>query len=129
MVYRAADPHLERYVAIKVLKMHLVSGPTTTFLQRFEREAHLLAHLQHPNIVPIIDYGILPNHSPYLVMPFLTGGALKACTGRPMPYTEAARLLAPVADALAYAHRVGIIHRDIKPANILLTESWRPNAG
>ena len=59
-------------------------------------------------------------------MEYLPGGSLKKLTGRAMPYQEAVRLLAPVADALAYAHKNGVVHRDVKPANILLTGEGKP---
>ena len=71
------------------------------------------------------DYGEY-NGMPYLVMPYLPGGTLKQLAGKPMPYDQAARLLAPVARALEAAHQKNLIHRDIKPANILLTEGGQP---
>jgi serine/threonine-protein kinase len=84
-----------------------------------------MARLLHPNIVQVMDYGEHEG-SPYLIMPYLPGGTLKALTGTPMDYRRAASLLIPIADALAYAHNQGIIHRDIKPANILITASGTP---
>ena len=73
----------------------------------------------------IIDYGE-QDDTPYLVMPFYPAGTLKQSLGKPMPPVEAARLLAPVARALAYAHQQGILHRDVKPSNILITGSGEP---
>ena len=131
VVYRAFDSLLDRQVAIKVLKLYQIgrrASPAATqgFLKRFEREAHALARLQHPNIVPIIDYGSAGENYPYLVMPLLLGGTLADKVGRPMHFAKAAQFLAPVAAALAYAHRLGMLHRDIKPNNILLAESGDP---
>jgi serine/threonine protein kinase len=122
-VYKAFDTRLERYVAIKVIltqKQH-----ADRFLKRFEREARALAQLTHSNIVGIIDYGEYEG-SPYLVMEYLPSGTLKHRLGKPIPYQEASRVLAPIARALAYAHEQKIIHRDVKPANILITHSGEP---
>jgi eukaryotic-like serine/threonine-protein kinase len=125
-VFRAWDTRLERDVALKVIRREeFGEAHLARLLKRFEREAKALARLTHPNIVGVIDYGEYQG-SPYLVMPFIPGGTLKDKTGIPMPYPEAARLLAPVADALSYAHGEGVIHRDVKPSNILLTASGKP---
>ena len=123
-VYKAFDTRLERNVAIKVIlpgKQH-----SEKFLKRFEREAKALAGLSHPNIVGVIDYGE-QDGMPYLVMEYIPGGTLKhKLTGNPMPWQEAAKLLIPIARALAYAHENKIIHRDVKPSNILITQSGEP---
>ena len=84
-----------------------------------------MAQLSHPNIAKVTDYGVHKG-IPFLVMEYLPGGTLKKYLGKPMPYQQAARLLLPVADALAYAHSKGIIHRDVKPTNILLSETDQP---
>jgi serine/threonine protein kinase len=128
VVYRARDLHIDRLVAVKVLRLVQigVSSATKGFIDRFEREAQALARLQHPNIVPIIDFGSAGTQYPYLVMPLLTGGTLRDKTASSMPFKQAAHLLAPIARALAYAHSIGIIHRDVKPTNILFTESGEP---
>ena len=126
VVYKAFDTRLESYVAVKFIRKERVPPEALDqMLQRFEREAKALARLTHPNIVKVIDFG---SHEdwPYLVMPFLPSGTLKQHLGEPIPYPRAARLLAPVARALAYAHGLGILHRDVKPANILITESGEP---
>lgn len=126
-VYKAYDMRLEANVAIKFIRTDKLGHQTDSMIrQRFEREARLLAHLTHPNIVKIIDYGEYRTQ-PYLVMPYLSGGTLKQMlTGTPMPYQTAAKILLPVARALYSAHQQGMIHRDVKPSNILLTDSGEP---
>jgi serine/threonine protein kinase len=123
VVYKAFDTRLERAVALKVIRTERMDD--SQFLGRFEREARALAKLTHPNIVHINDYG---EHKglPYLVMDFIPAGTLKERIGAPIPWAEAAWFLAPVARALEYAHKQGIIHRDIKPSNILVTDSGQP---
>lgn len=123
IVYKAYDNHLDRAVAIKVILPGYEQSDK--FIKRFEREAQSLARLAHPNIVRVMDYGS-HNGLPYLVMEYLPGGTLKQKTGQPIPWREAARILAPIARALACAHQQGILHRDIKPSNILITHSGEP---
>ena len=122
-VYRAFDSRLDRDVAVKVIRTE--SEHDDTFLKRFEREAKALAQLNHPHIVHVNDYGE-QNGIHYLVMDYLPGGTLKEKMGRPLPYREAAALLAPIARALEYAHQQKMIHRDVKPGNILLLRSNYP---
>lgn len=122
-VFKAHDTRLERDVAIKIIRTDTLD--TEQFLARFEREAKALAKLQHPNIVNVIDYGDHEN-VPYLVMEYISGGTLKDRFGQQASFREAAAILAPIARALEFAHKKGIIHRDIKPQNILITESGDP---
>jgi serine/threonine protein kinase len=123
VVYKARDARLDRMVAVKIiLKGRIRADDLAPLLERFDREARALAHLSHPNIVKVHDYGNY-NGVPYFVMEFLAGGTLSSRMTQPMPWAEAAKLLAPIARALQYAHQRGIIHRDVKPANILLTET------
>ena len=125
-VYKAFDSTLERNVAIKIIRSDAIVGDEQAqFLVRFQREARALAQLDHPYILKVLDYGEQAG-IPYLVMPFVEGGTLKEKMGRPMPYREAAALLAPIARALEYAHQLKIIHRDVKPANILISRSGAP---
>ncbi len=119
-VYKAFDRRLDREVAIKVILPGFKHSQE--FLKRFEREAKVVAQLTHPNIVSVIDYGT-EKDTLYLVMEFISGGNLKDLLGKPIPWQQAAKSLAPVARALEYAHQEKIIHRDIKPANILVTKS------
>jgi serine/threonine protein kinase len=125
-VYRAYDPRLERHVAMKFIRGDTLNPAILDKLhKRFEREAKVLALLDHPHIVAIIEYGEY-DHIPYLVMPLMAGGTLRSVMGMPMGYADAAQWLLPIAQALAYAHRRKIIHRDIKPSNILLTATQEP---
>ena len=126
VVYRAYDTHLERDVAIKVIRTDMIgSAMLDQMLKRFEREAKSLAKMKHRDILNIFDYGKFED-APYLVMEYLPGGTLKELTGSPIPYQDAAKILLPVARALEYAHKKGVLHRDVKPANILITEEGEP---
>src|SRR5690349_1269645 len=125
-VYRARHLRLtNRHAAVKVLPSSLANEPD--FLRRFEQEAISAASLDHPNILPVWDYGE-QDGQPYLAMPLVTGGSLKELLEKQgsLSPAEAEQYLAPIADALDYAHDRGIIHRDVKPANILLREDGRP---
>jgi len=125
-VYKAYDTHLEREVAIKVIRRDAFPpNQLDLILKRFEREAKSLGRLSHPNIVGVIDYGEHEG-SPYLVMVYLPGGTLKDRLGKPMPWREAVQLILPIAYALEYVHDHNIINRDVKPSNILLTEKGQP---
>jgi len=126
VVYRAYDTHLDCDVAIKFIRTDmLMVGELEVALKRFQIEARKTARLIHPNIVRVMDYGE-HNGKPYLVMVYLPGGTLKKILGHPVPVIESARLLAPIARALEYAHQQSVIHRDVKPANILLTDAGQP---
>jgi serine/threonine-protein kinase len=105
-VYRARDPRLNRDVAIKI--------SIADFSERFEREAKVIAQLNHPHICQIYDVG--PN---YLVMEFLEGRQLNG----PLPLDKALRYAGQIADALDDAHSKGITHRDLKPSNILVIKT------
>jgi len=118
-VFKALDPKLDRFVAIKVLSESWRQDPS--FLARFEREAKVLASLNHPNIVSIFDFGEVDGRS-FAVMELLEGRTLReAIKAGPLPLAQAAGIGAEVARGLSAAHRAGIIHRDLKPENIFLT--------
>jgi serine/threonine-protein kinase len=120
-VFKAYHPNLDRYVAIKVLHPAFKQDPQ--FLERFTREARVVAMLDHPNIVPVFDYAD-HNGQSYLVMKFIEGETLKAVLDRGWPSKEQIlSIVQSVGSALTYAHSQGVLHRDIKPSNILLTES------
>lgn len=126
VVYKAYDTRLERDVALKVIRADdIPKSQHARFLKRFEREAKAQARFMHPNIVQVFDYGE-HDGAPYLVMAYLPGGTLKAKTGTPLKYWEATGILAPIADALDYAHRRDVLHRDVKPSNILMGEEGDP---
>ena len=119
-VYKAYQPSMERYVAVKVLPRHMASSEE--FLNRFRREAKLLAQLQHPHILPVFDYGEADGY-PYIVMPFVQSGTLSELLHkRPQSLPEVRRIMLQLGDALSYAHTRGMIHRDIKPSNVLIDE-------
>jgi serine/threonine protein kinase len=125
-VYKARDTHLERDVAIKIIRREAFPpDQLEIILKRFEREAKSLGGLSHPNIVGVIDYGEYEG-SPYLVMVYLRGGTLKDRLGMPMPWRDAVRLVIPIARALEYTHEHNIINRDVKPSNVLMTEKGQP---
>jgi serine/threonine-protein kinase len=118
-VYKAYHAALDRYVAIKVL--HPAFLEDSNFLARFQREARLVAKLDHPNIVPIFDYAEHEGR-PYLVMKFIEGETLKArLTHGPVEPGEIGHVAEAVGSALTYAHKRSILHRDIKPSNVLLS--------
>ena len=120
-VYRARQLSINRVVAVKVLPRHLLHDPG--FFERFEREVDVIAHLEHPHILPIYDYG-KADDVPYIAMRYLAGGSLAQLIRRGQPPLEDLdRPFTQVAQALDYAHRQGIIHRDIKPGNIMLDEA------
>jgi len=119
-VYKAYHPATERYVALKVLPRQLAKDPQ--FVSRFQREAKLLAQLQHPHILPVFDYGQAEGYT-YIVMPFVTGGTLAdELQGEPLPLPKIRQITTQIAEALNYAHERGLIHRDIKPSNVLIDE-------
>jgi len=127
-VYKAYQPNLDRYVALKL--MHSFLAADQDFIARFEREAKNVAALRHPNIVQVYDFDV-QNGTPYMVMEYIEGGTLKshledlAKQGQNLPITEAVRIVHEVGKALSYAHSHQMIHRDVKPANVLMEVGGR----
>lgn len=122
-VYRATDPRLQRDVAIKVLRDDAAPDPEQS--ARFEREARLLASLNHPNIATIHGVEEL-GESRAIVMELVNGPSLAELIARgPIPIEATARIASQVADGLASAHARGIVHRDLKPSNVLVTADER----
>ncbi len=129
-VYRAYHAKLRRNVAIKVLSAGL--SHEDKYARRFYREAYTVAGLQHSNIVPIFDYGVLED-TRFLVMPLLTGGTLIDRIERKSPMgntlvtlPDIALFLHQLAGALQYAHDTGVVHRDIKPSNVIFDMHGTP---
>lgn len=128
-VYLGRHATLQRAVAIKVLNNQYADNPE--LLDRFQREARVIAMLRHPNIVQVYDFDTIEGH-PYLIMEYVPGTSLsaqmRAMHARHerlnLPLID--KLITPVAAALQYAHERGVIHRDIKPGNILLTSPSQP---
>lgn len=118
VVYKAYQPSLDRYVAIKVLPAFFARTPG--YLERFHREAKAMARLSHPHVVEVLDYG-QQDDTTYLVMMYLNGGSLRDRLGQPLPLETIVRWMEQICSGLAYAHEQGVVHRDIKPGNILFT--------
>jgi len=119
-VYLARDPRFKRDVAIKVLPRQFTNDEM--FRIRFEREAQMIAALDHQAIVPVYDYGEQEGQ-PYLVMRYMMGGSLSERLKQgPIPLAEVTPILERIASALDRAHQMGIIHRDLKPGNILFDQ-------
>lgn len=117
-VYKAYHAALDRYVALKAL--HPAFNEDPNFEARFQREARLVAKLEHPHIVPVYDYAE-EDGRPYLVMKYIEGDTLKARLLKgPLTSEEINNVVDSVGSALAHAHKQGILHRDIKPSNVLI---------
>ncbi|RPJ23946.1 MAG: serine/threonine protein kinase [Chloroflexi bacterium] len=124
-VYRAYDPRFEREVAVKVLPSELLHADPQ-FRLRFEREAKIIAQLEHTAIVPVYDVGEADGQ-PYFVMRYMNGGSLsERIKAGGLTIEDAARILGAIAPGLDEAHSKGIVHRDIKPSNILFDKRGNP---
>jgi serine/threonine protein kinase/formylglycine-generating enzyme required for sulfatase activity len=125
LVYLALDPQLQRRVAIKVPHRTLITGFNDA--EPYLAEARIVASLDHPNIVPVLDVGGTAESPCYIVSKFIEGSTLKEkLVGGNLTIAESIGLVATVAEALHYAHSKGVFHRDIKPGNILLDTSGMP---
>jgi serine/threonine protein kinase len=120
-VYQARDTRLNRTVAIKILPDALAAD--SQFRERFDREARTISQLDHPHICALYDVGE-QRGTAYLVMQYLEGETLadRLAIGA-MPLDHALQVAIQIADALATAHKAGIVHRDVKPGNIMLTKA------
>ena len=122
-VYKARQPRLDRFVALKILAPEKQND--LQFAERFEREARALARLNHPNIVTVFDFGEVSGQF-YLLMEFVDGLTLRQLlqAGKIAP-AEALNIVPKICEALQFAHEQGIVHRDIKPENILMDKQGR----
>ncbi len=120
-VYRARDTRLDRSVAIKILPAHFSADPARKL--RFEREAKTVSALNHPNICSLFDVGS-QDGTDFLVMECIEGESLADRLAKgPLPTAQVLKIGTEIADALANAHRCGVVHRDLKPGNIMLTKT------
>jgi serine/threonine protein kinase/formylglycine-generating enzyme required for sulfatase activity len=121
IVYKAKDSVLGRYVAIKVLHPALLVDPG--FIERFRHEARVAALLDHPNIVPVYDFGQEDGRY-FLVMAYMPGGSLSTLieNAAPMPAERVIKITKEIGAGLSYSHASNIIHRDLKPSNILFDD-------
>jgi WD40 repeat protein len=125
VVYRAHDPTLNRVVALKLMVAGQFAGERE--VKRFRSEAQAAARLDHPNIVPIYEFGELEGH-PFLSMRFVDGTDLAdQLAGKPMDGRRIAQLMSTLARAIHYAHQRGVLHRDLKPANVLIDAAGQPH--
>lgn len=123
VVYRAKEMDSGEIVAIKVLSPYIAQEPR--FKARFDREVGLLSQMNHPNIVPILNYGEEQGNT-YIVMPYYSGGTLQDLIDRDyMDLREVGKVLEDIAAGLDHAHLHGIVHRDIKPSNIVIDSDGR----
>ena len=130
-VFLAEDTRLHRTVAVKVLRSDLARD--SSFQERFRREAHSAAALNHPSIVAVYDTGEEQQSTitgadvtiPYIVMEYVQGRTLREVIDpeHPLPPAQAGEIMAALLSALEYSHRAGIVHRDIKPGNIMINEA------
>jgi serine/threonine protein kinase len=117
-VYLARDPYMKRQVAIKLLSQQMTAD--SLYYRFFQREAEVIAALEHPCIVPVFDFG-LHGAQPYIVMRNMVGGSLqdRLKGGGKLELAQISRIIGRVADGLDAAHARGVVHRDVKPSNIL----------
>ncbi len=123
VVYRAFDTHLDRPVAIKILRADATTSPERK--RRFVQEAKAASALNHPNIIHIYDISS-PGDTDFIAMEFVAGKTLHQLIGtNDLPLRDTLKYSIQIADALARAHSAGIVHRDLKPANIIIDEDGR----
>ena len=122
VVFKAVDTSLDKVVALKALDP--VQAQSEQFLGRFRAEARMLGRLQHPNIVNVFAFRHIEPHL-FIVMEFIGGGSLSdlISTQGALSWREAVPIMRQSMDAIAFAHKQGVIHRDIKPRNIMLTRA------
>ena len=122
VVYQAYDPFLDRFVALKVPKLHTDTSPNSDFERLFYNETHAAAMLHHPGIIEMYDAGVADGHH-YIALEYIPGGVTlrRFCNvDNLLPVELIGQMIIKAAEAFDYAHRKGIMHRDIKPSNIML---------
>src|SRR5690348_6333788 len=123
VVYKAYHPQLERTGAVKVLHGIGLDADSTA---RFRREAQAIAHMRHPNVLNVFDFGEFEG-TPYMIVEYVPGGSLASRLNRGALDTRSAlAYLRGIGEALDYAHKHGIVHRDVKPANVLMGPDDNP---
>lgn len=122
LVFKAEHLLLNRFVAVKMLHSYLRRDDIS--VRRFQQEARACAAFDHPNVVPILDFGVAKSGQPYLVMKFLDGLSLTHILRdrHRLDWQDAVQIFIQVSSALDAAHRIGIVHRDVKPGNIVITK-------
>ncbi|MBI5960162.1 MAG: substrate-binding domain-containing protein [Chloroflexi bacterium] len=122
-VYRAYQPSVNRDVALKIIPLKEEDHQNELFRRRFNKEAELVASLEHIHILPVYDYGITPEAA-FLAMRLLRGGTLSDLLRHgPLKFDQAAHLFRQFASGLAHAHQHNVVHRDLKPSNIMLDDA------
>ncbi len=125
-VWSARDRRLNRTVAIKTIAQNIATDDDVDPVALFRREAQTIAQIEHPNILPVYDFGEFSNQL-YIVMRYVTGGSLESLISEgPLPIEEALRIIRAVGQALDHAHTSKVVHLDIKPSNILLDSIHSP---
>lgn len=121
VVFKARHPHLDKFVAVKMLQKSEMSEETVA---RFEQEARAVSKLEHPSIVTVYDFGVTEKNFPFMVMEFVQGESLEAVIAKReyLPLNKALEIMIPAADGFAHAHDNGILHRDIKPSNLMIRD-------
>ncbi|HVU10810.1 MAG TPA: bifunctional serine/threonine-protein kinase/ABC transporter substrate-binding protein, partial [Phototrophicaceae bacterium] len=124
-VYRAYQPSVNRYVAIKVigLQPESLGSESAIFERRFVQEAHVLTTLEHPHIVPIYHYGLVDDEYAYIAMRLMQRSLREMLQHGPLPLNDAINITLQLIEGLKYAHNKGVSHRDLKPANVLFDEA------
>ena len=120
-IYRAYQPTMARAVALKIISLSERREDSRDIALRFEREAQVIARLEHPHILTIHEYGTINGDYAYIAMRLMSGGSLDdLLKAGPLNVQQSLKIFAQIALALDYAHSRGVIHRDIKPSNMLL---------
>jgi eukaryotic-like serine/threonine-protein kinase len=125
IVYKAFDPHIERFVAIKTIRKDTVEPELAAqYMARFKNEAKAAGRLQHPNIVSVYEYGE-DDKVTFIAMEYVEGAGLREYLNRraSFDFGQLAALMEQLLDALEFAHARGVVHRDIKPSNLIITNA------